>query len=201
MTNKKPSIAGHILRVQVHDIKPRTKSTKKGPPLADKSSRAHHWFDFTKEAYKDSDRGCAITMAAFLDAHLQKLLASVLIRAPGVLKRLFEWPGPLSSFSAKIQMAYALRLLHHYEHRDLNRVNKIRNAFAHDLHGLSFKDAMVSDLCYSLEYRREQGLSEDVSARWMYQLTAHGIASDIDNRTLNQDTDRRIRARPVFKKP
>jgi len=97
-------------------------------------------------------------------------------------------------------MAYCLRLLRDYEYRDLRRIVKIRNKFAHELHSLSFaKDPEIAEMCRNLESRKVRRLDSDgISNRWLFWLTSYSIASDIDNRTLDDETEERIPAKPVF---
>jgi DNA-binding MltR family transcriptional regulator len=165
--------------------------------------KAHDWFSLVKESQRDSDRGCALLLGAFLDVHVAKLILSVLIQRRQVVDQLFDYPGPLSSFGAKVRMAHALRLLHEYEYRDLRRIVRIRNRFAHELQGISFaKDLEVSRLCGALESRAVKGLdTEGIAPRWLFWLTAYSLASDIDNRTLNAKTERRMAAKPLFRRP
>ncbi len=178
----------------------RTRRSKKITDEIDSIEKAHDWFNFIKESQDDSDRGCALLLAAFLESHLEELLRSTFIQNKSVVNPLFHYPGPLSTFSAKIRIAYCLRLIHPYEYRDLTRIIKIRNRFAHELHGISFsKDKEISKLCQSLESRTVGGLdSKGISNRWLFWLTAYSIASDIDNRTLDEETEERIPAKPVF---
>src|SRR3989304_1857152 len=130
--------------------------------------RAHDWFGLTKESWADSDRGCALMLGAFLDAHLEKLLRSVFVQRKSIVDPLFQYQGPLSTFSAKIRVAYCLRLIHEHEYRDLGRILKIRNRFAHELHGGSFsKDPEIAKLCEGLESRKTRGLdTEGTANRW-----------------------------------
>jgi hypothetical protein len=46
--------------------------------------------------------------------------------------RLFKGYGPLSSFSAKIDLAYALKVTTLEIHNELHKIRDIRNAFALD---------------------------------------------------------------------
>lgn len=165
--------------------------------------RAHDWFGLTKESWADSDRGCALMLGAFLDAHLEKLLRSVFVQRKSIVDPLFQYQGPLSTFSAKIRVAYCLRLIHEHEYRDLGRILKIRNRFAHELHGVSFaRDPEIAKLCEGLESRKTRGLdTEGISNRWLFWLTAYTLASDIDNRTLDDETEERIPAKTVFNEP
>jgi hypothetical protein len=60
-------------------------------------------------------------------------------------KRLFN--GPLSSFAAKIDLAYALNLIENETHRDLRTVVDIRNEFAHSRKFLNFLSPEMVKLC------------------------------------------------------
>ena len=181
----------------------RTSRTKKATNELESIERAHDWFGLVKESQGDSDRGCALLLAAFLEVHLEELLRSMLIQRKSLVDPLFDYPGPLSTFSAKIRLSYCLRLIHDYEYRDLIRIQKIRNRFAHELHGISFRDDReIAKLCQSLESRKVKGLNtKGISNRWLFWLTAYSIASDIDNRTLDEETEEWIPASPVFTKP
>ena len=178
----------------------KTPRSKKVIDEIDSIEKAHDWFNFIKESQDDSDRGCALLLVSILEIHMEKLLRSTFIQIKNVVDPLFHYPGPLSTFSAKIRLAYCLRLIYPYEYRDLVRISKIRNRFAHELHGISFsKDKEISKLCQSLESRSAKGIdSKGISNRWLFWLTAYGIASDIDNRTLDEETEERIPAKPVF---
>jgi hypothetical protein len=181
----------------------KTSRTKQAINEIEAIERSHDWFGLAKESHADSDRGCTLLIAAFLEAHLEELLRSVLIQRKSAVDPLFNYPGPLSTFSAKIRLSYCLRLVHDYEYRDLMRIQKIRNRLAHELHGISFRnDTEIGKLCQSLESRKVKGLdTKRISNRWLFWLTAYSIASDIDNRSLDEETEERIAARPVFANP
>jgi DNA-binding MltR family transcriptional regulator len=58
--------------------------------------------------------------------------------------------APLGTLSARILMAFGLRLIEESEYRNLQILRKIRNHFAHDLQA-SFEDKRVIDLCRQLD--------------------------------------------------
>src|SRR5438105_1519183 len=62
-------------------------------------------------AFRDSlnaetDRGCALMAAAYLDEELQKLFRATFLDDSGVADQLFSPNGPLGTFSARIDLAY-----------------------------------------------------------------------------------------------
>ena len=74
----------------------------------------------------------ALTVGARLDAALERaLLAKMRELSEAQRTNLFEGYGPLSSFAAKIDVAYALNIFDGALYADLIVIRKIRNAFAH----------------------------------------------------------------------
>jgi hypothetical protein len=73
-----------------------------------------------------------------------------MIRNPSTL---FSPPlGPLGSFSARIELCYALGLSPKQVRRDLILIRKIRNDFAHQAKTLTFDDPGIADRCAELFY-------------------------------------------------
>lgn len=106
------------------------------------------WAD---ELYAESDRGCALIAAAYLDDLLLALLRKALVDDRKAFEELVGANRPLGSFSSRITVANCLGLLSPQVHRDLNRVRRIRNGLAHCRAPVSFEDQSVSDLCSQLE--------------------------------------------------
>ena len=98
-----------------------------------------------------SDRAAAIVAGAFLDEILQELLREFLVEDSKSDKNIFEGTGPLSTFSAKIEMVFRLGLLSKWEHQSIHTVRAIRNEFAHVLDGVSFDTQSVKARCKNIE--------------------------------------------------
>lgn len=65
------------------------------------------------------------------------------------LQELFEGFGPLSSFSAKIKVAYAIGMIPSSVKKDLEIMKEIRNAFAHSFTKLDFNQPDIREICSS----------------------------------------------------
>lgn len=83
---------------------------------------------------EESDRGAVLLAASQLELILEKALHSI---APeGIsnnkLQAIFEFSGPLGTFSAKINMAYYFRIIGIDAHSSLNVLRKLRNDVAHE---------------------------------------------------------------------
>jgi hypothetical protein len=89
--------------------------------------------DFVLELGKEADRSAVIVGATKIDVTLEKLLKLVLFPSAGGRDDLFDNESPLSTFSAKISIAYRLGLIDHDLEHAIQLIRKIRNNFAHTL--------------------------------------------------------------------
>ena len=83
-----------------------------------------------EEIGKKPLRASVITAAALLDTMLEKVISAFLIPEADRAK-IFDYSGCMGTFSAKIEMAYALGLISKELRDDLNLYRKIRNDCAH----------------------------------------------------------------------
>jgi DNA-binding MltR family transcriptional regulator len=93
-----------------------------------------------------SHAGTATLCSGITEHSLKKAILTKMRRISRVLEtRLFEGYGPISSFSAKIDIAYALDIITEAIFDDLKTIKDIRNEFAHpkDLEFLSFSSQEV----------------------------------------------------------
>ena len=89
-----------------------------------------------KEKYLESlidetDRGKCLIAASFFEYQLGLILENKLVNGGKDKKRLFEFNGPLRTFSSRIDMAFYLGLFGKKAKRDLHIMRKIRNEFAY----------------------------------------------------------------------
>ena len=102
---------------------------------------------------KESDRGCAIIGAEIASGRLESLLRSF-FRSDAQSKKqvdtLFKGFGPLSTFSARIQMAYVMYLIPKIIRDRLEMMRKIRNHFAHSPTPASFVDTECRETLHIL---------------------------------------------------
>jgi mannitol operon repressor len=105
---------------------------------------------FIDEFQKESDRATAILGAALLDEKLLQLLTAFLINDKKEVDLLLDVEQPVGSFGARIRMVYCLGLLTRRAFDILIVIKRIRNAFAHQLHGLSFADPEIVRECDKL---------------------------------------------------
>jgi DNA-binding MltR family transcriptional regulator len=114
---------------------------------------------FSASLSAESDRGCVLVGAAFIDEGLEILLRSRMLHdAPSVkacVDPLFTGLGPLRSFWAKTQLCRALDLMSDWMYEDLERIRNLRNLFAHSYENASFEDPRVIALTEGLKAANE----------------------------------------------
>jgi DNA-binding MltR family transcriptional regulator len=96
------------------------------------------------EFSKETDRAAVILTGSIADELLRSLLAGRFVPVSSSSDELFDGANaPLGTFSSRIEMAYRLGEISVKFARDLHLIRKIRNEFAHNIHGCSFDDARV----------------------------------------------------------
>jgi Mannitol repressor. len=103
------------------------------------------------EVFRQTDRASAIVSSALLEELLERLLLAYLVDNVSVKRDLFEGIAPLSTMSAKINLAYYLGLLGQNEFDDLKLIKNIRNDFAHSFEGINFETQRIKDKCLLLK--------------------------------------------------
>jgi len=91
------------------------------------------------------DRAAGILAATLLESSLEELLTSQMIRlSRDDFDQLFSGDAPLSSFSAKIRIARAFKMVHKSTASELIIVKEIRNVFAHAQVSVSFETPVIA---------------------------------------------------------
>jgi len=106
--------------------------------------------DFLDILRKESDRACALMAAAYLDERLQQAIQARLCAEPKALEALLGNARPLSSFSARIDMALLLGAISREAHRDLHLLRGLRNEFAHTSAQMTFESPRARPRCLEL---------------------------------------------------
>jgi mannitol operon repressor len=106
---------------------------------------------FLKEFQGETDRGAALVGAAVLDEKLRETLQSFMISTKAAEKLLSGGTAPLGTFSARLDASYALGLINDFEHSECHLIRKVRNEFAHRIHGTTFNDEKISKVCDKLK--------------------------------------------------
>jgi hypothetical protein len=105
---------------------------------------------FLGELQRESDRGLALVGASVIDDKLSAILKSFLVDCKARSKLLDEPSGPLGTFSSRIDACLSMGLIEQFEYDEVTLIRKVRNAFAHGLHGTTFQTEPIPGLCSTL---------------------------------------------------
>lgn len=115
-------------------------------------SIAEYYEALQREFDQGNDRACAIVVAAIIEEHLELVLKKRLVANLANHDPLFDGSyAPLSSFSAKIDMACRIGLVSDKFARDLHLIRRIRNVFAHSFTPLTFESPDISNRVRELD--------------------------------------------------
>lgn len=149
---------------------------------------------FFAEAMSESDRALAVLIPSYIDERMKDLFAAALNgQIRGGHASLFDNMGPLSTFSARIQMAGALCWIDRGTYMALHAMRKIRNEFAHNPFVNRFDDPRVRPFVDQLPAIEEtilnhaRGYSLVPLDRWTLRrryyaravMTAHGVIMEL----------------------
>ena len=110
------------------------------------------WSGFFRELKEETDRAAAILVAAYIDSLLRAKLEALFCNGNSeIRKKLFEPQGAFGTFSAKVDSAYCLGWLEPSVFHDIGVIRKIRNEFAHRIHGVTFNDSKIKALVCRME--------------------------------------------------
>lgn len=136
---------------KIIDIQKRIAKKLMNPGLPEEVQKsALEWVTFRKELTKESARGCALLAASHIDFLLEEAMKSKLVGTNKQLKALFDFNGPLGTFSSRILLSYSMGLISKSYVNDLQIIRKIRNEFGHSPSIIDFNNLKISALCNSL---------------------------------------------------
>lgn len=120
------------------------------------------WEEFRLRYESSDDRTCAILCSSYIDDLLHSIVADTLLGNKKARNGLLSDMMPLSTFSARINLAYCLNIIPHTVFSDLNSIRRIRNSFAHQVSDLSFSRDPIRGQCMGLIFPGEY-LAGDLS--------------------------------------
>lgn len=102
-------------------------------------------FEFVYKLSNESERGAVLISTSKVETYLENLVLEILPRkGKSYTNKLLSYPGPLSSFSGKIELSYAFRVIDDRVYNALTILRKVRNTAAH------------SNEVFSLENRNDE---------------------------------------------
>lgn len=176
---------------------------------------AGEWSDhFDKSIKEESTRAKVILSACYLDELLDQLLKIMLKPNNEKNDPLFDGPqAPLSTFSAKIELASRLGAIPEETKKSLHLIRKIRNKFAHSLTECDFNDPEIKNWNKELHSLNDHATKErratfsegpvgdfEKSVSWLVFWLRH-ITQQIPTKCPNCGTEMEHRAKIKESKP
>lgn len=129
----------------------------------------------------ESDRAAALLAASFLEEQTKEALLSILVEDERVISSLFSGYGPLSTFSAYIDVMYALGHIPRELCTELHLIRKIRNHFAHYPDITDFNTQKVKDWCRELSTatRFLEDKNTELDARTRFLCAVANCVADV----------------------
>lgn len=141
---------------------------------------------FVSQFHKETDRAAGILAGSFVECSLRDFLLAFLINDAAVCE-LFDGPyAPLSTFSARAKLCFAMGLISKGFLRNLDIVREIRNHFAHHPLATSFANPEVEHLCFELSLAKilhevENKTGRKFGPRDVYLVTIGSIVVQLNN--------------------
>ena len=146
--------------------------------MSDSPKKTSSFATALKQVLQHTHAGTALISSAIVDQQLQDALLTRMRKLSRKLTdSLFSGYGPLSSFCAKIDLAFALELIDETTHDRLTTARKIRNLFAHSDEFLTFDSPEVSDILRKLPYTGGNALNNQNLYVWhLTQVESHLVS-------------------------
>ena len=118
--------------------------------------------------HRESDRAAAILAASHFEYRLrEEIMHKFVVLNSDLRRRIFE-NGPLSTFSSKINIAFALGLYDEETRRGLHNIKQIRNEFAHAPIPVKFDSKKIADICRRIPSKNTIDTDDSDSLRKKY---------------------------------
>lgn len=111
--------------------------------------------EIVEELNRMPDRAAAIIASGFLERVLEDTVRLHFNKDKTTQEKFFRGLGPLSSFSAKIDLAYLMNFYDKRWHKCLHSIRKVRNEFSHTPKPLTFDSKEIREAGSSLVHPKQ----------------------------------------------
>jgi len=103
--------------------------------------------DLFGKLLNESGRGAILIGTTCVEDHLDNFILRILPKnSKTYTSRLLKYPGPLGTFSGKIELLFAFRLITERFYKALNSLRKIRNMAAHSSNDFNLADTKIDEI-------------------------------------------------------
>lgn len=139
------------------------------------------YHEFIQLFHAETDRAAAVLAGSYVESYLGDCLRYSLINHESTDK-LFKNAGPLETFAARVNLAFALGLMTERMKSNFRFIIKIRNHFAHHPAETSFTVSPVRDWCSQLSRVAELA---DRTPRELYLFAVSEAVLQLNNAMLS----------------
>jgi hypothetical protein len=143
--------------------------------------------EFLGEFNNESYRGAVLSSTAYIDSLLAISLRTFLIDNRSASDLVDEYPGALSTFSARTMACHAMGLISDEERDECNLLRKVRNKFAHRAK-MSFSDSEVESWCANLKFITRANNSPPPNTRMRFTSSAVNLITRLTKRPQQVET-------------
>jgi hypothetical protein len=137
--------------------------------------------DFLRLYHAETDRAAAVLAGSYVETYLGDCLRYYLVDHAAT-QSMFKNSGPLETFAARANIAFALGLMTEETRSNLRYIMKIRNHFAHHPAETSFAAAPVRDYCANLSTAKQL---PDRAPRELYLFAVSDAVLQLNNAMLS----------------
>jgi len=163
--------------------------TESGDPDFDSLNR------FNRLLSKHDERGLVLSLAAFAEDTLGRLLLTHLVDCKQSKDLIEGFNAPLGTLATRMKAAYSIGLLTKEQYEDLEIARKVRNLFAHDWEGVSLERSDVKAMIGQLHGYTFDGTPISGDTR---QLLQHSVANVLMELRVQIAQHRKHRRRAPF---
>ncbi len=140
------------------------------------------------ELSNEGTRGAIIVASALIEDILRgAILVCMVSLNQEEQDLLFNGTAPLSSFSAKIRLAYALGIVGPETRSDLDRLRELRNACAHAQVPVTFETDEIKTAINNFKWLDQVSNREKLSTHDLFVATARILMIHLTTRLANDD--------------
>lgn len=146
--------------------------------------------DFLIKITNESERGAILIGGSKIDEYLEELVVQILPESnKSYQNRLLKYPGPLSSFSGKIELLYAFKYIDKRFYNSLNTLRKIRNEAAHSSNNFSIQSIKAQlDIIYDFEPDFKDAAYQSALEN-LIKFKLHNLKQNFEDKNLHLDFD------------
>ena len=127
--------------------------------------------EIVNHLFYQTDRAAAVVAGCILDDLLKSMLTAFFLQDINLDEKMFKGMAPLSTFSAKINIAYCTGLINKKQYNNLMLVKKIRDLFAHSVEDLTFDTPKIRDRCIQLKNFNKKPQDKYNSPKEQFKVT------------------------------